>query len=1037
MICQTLRILPCCFILLAPLASLHAQSKPAADANAAAYEQYSTGNYQAAADAYAKILKDFPTDGIASGVQLQLALSYFFLGQFDQAQATLAKVATGPTVSPEVKQLADGLLPQILLAKAGALPATDPKRAAAYNEAVTKFGEYITKYPSAPDLENAIYGKAVAEFQVQKYADVIKDLEQNLQKFPQSSTIASSKNLLAITLATEGSKELGKGDSADKAKAFALYKRAIDQLQEIINKKQDIAIINEAQFQLGEILLNQAGFSPEAERPALYQKALDAFRAVAPKEQIIEWQQQTIQSFPEKRRQAILSKNENLRKQLDRDNERELKKLAELQAKPDQTATALLKMAEIFFQQGKNNQARVVLNHVNSFLKEEDDQKRALYFTTMTYALQNAADRAPALYNQFTSKYKGDALADNLPVVMGNMYLSLDKASDAIGYFDQSLAMYPNGRFVGLSVVSKASAEKRLGKVDDAMRTFQNFLAKNPPPEIGVIAQSELAGIYKDSQKWDEAIAAYKAVKDKYASTPQAVDADYWIGICTQAKGDNAVAAPLLDAFVKANPKNPLAPLALYAKGGAQIALGQKEEGIATLAAVAEQYPDSQPAPFTYFMRAQMRGQEGKADELIALMKQFIEKYPKDDKVYFAYDSIAQTAVNAGKVDEALTAYRDFAEKYPDSAQAGEAMYKAAELQRAKAEAIGRYGALNEEERTQWKTLVEGSISTAEEMIKKYPDSPAVALTLQTLLKAQRMLLGAELKKAPEIEPYFQSLADAAGTPAAKSKIIFALANYVSEQDADRALQLMDGAYKPEIVFSPQDIDFYGAALIQKKKLDEAAAVYKQLATHYPIPPNVPPNGAPQLVQEAQAIVLFGSGRIAQEQGQTADAGKLFEQLKALYPWSPKVLEADYGIAQSYHQQKKLAEATTLLTAIIRNPNASAELRAKAYLLGGDVMLEQSNEATDPKLKKEFLESAIDYYLKIAEFFAGVPKPAAEGLWKGGQLLEQQAAAATDPKFKAAQLGKAKGAYQQLLKEYPNSEFAPKAQERLTALGGQ
>lgn len=1035
MIRSILRLLPCCFLLLTPLVALHAQSKPAADAKAAADELYSAGNFQAAADAYAKILKDFPTDGIVSGVQIQLGFSQFFLGQFDQAQATLAKAVSGPPLSPELKQIVDSLLPQILLAKAGGMPASDPKRAAAYNEAIAKFTDYIAKNQQAPDLENAIYSKAVAEFSVQKYDDAVKDLELNLQKFPQSSTIASTRNLLAITLATQGSQELSKTGSADKAKAFALYKRAIEQLQDIINKKQDIAIINEAQFQLGEILLNQAGFSPEAERPALYQQALDAFRSVAPKEQIIQWQQQLIQGFPAKRLQAIQTKNEAARKQLDRDNERELKKLAELQAKPDQTATALLKMAEIYFQQGKNNQARVILDHVKTFLQQEEDKKRALYFTAMTYALQNAVDRAPGLYNEFTSKYKGDALADNLPVVMGSMYLNLDKPTDAVGYFDQSLALYPNGRFVGLSVVSKASAEKRLGKIDDAMRTFQSFLAKNPPAEIGVIAQSELASIYKDTQKWDEAIAAFKMVKDKYPGTPQAVDADYWIGVCTQQKNDPAGAIPILEAFAKANPKNPLAPLALYAKGTAQIALTQKAEGIATLASLADQYPDSQPAPFTFFMRAQLFGQDGKADELIALMKQFIEKYPKDDKVFFAYDSIAQTALNSGKTDEGLAAYREFAEKYPESPQAGDAMLKVAELQRAKAEAIGRYAALNEQERSLWKTLLDGSVSTSEEIIKKYPDSPALALNLQTLLNAQRMLLSAELKKAPDVEQYFQSLADSATTPAAKSKITFALANYVSEQDAVRALKLMNEAYKPEIIFSPQDMDFYGSALIKEKKLAEAKAVFEQLAKYYPIPPNVPPNGAPQIVQEAQAISLFGLGRVAQEQGDTAGAGKLFEQLKALYPWSPKVLEADYGIAQSFKSQGKLDEGTTLLTAIIRNPNGTAELRANAMLLGGDIMVEKMNQTTDPKLKTEFMEAAIDYYIKIAQFYAGVPKPAAEGLWKGAQLLEQQAAGITDPKLKATQLGKARAAYEQLTKDYPNSEYAPKAQERLGALG--
>ena len=100
-------------------------------------------------------------------------------------------------------------------------------------------------------------------------------------------------------------------------------------------------------------------------------------------------------------------------------------------------------------------------------------------------------------------------------------------------------------------------------------------------------------------------------------------------------------------------------------------------------------------------------------------------------------------------------------------------------------------------------------------------------------------------------------------------------------------------------------------------------------------------------------------------------------------------------------------------------------------------MLEKMKGATDQKEKDEFLAAAIDYFAKIAQFYGGVSIPAAEGLWQGGQLLEQQAGGATDPKFKAQQLGRAKAFYQQLVKDYPNSEYAPKAQEHLTALGGQ
>ncbi len=1042
------------FVLGAP--RMQAQSPAAAAANSAAYDTFSLGDYKAAAEAYEKLLKDYPTDAAVPGAQVQLAFSYYFLGQYDQALANLAKASALPVLSPEVKQITEILLPQILSTKASTMAATDAKRKTTFEDAIAKYTAYIDKYPKADDLESAIYGRALAQYQIQKYDEAVKDLELNLQKFPQSATIPTSRNLLAIALATQGSLELAKGDAADKAKAFAFYKRAADYLREIIGKKEDFALINEANYQLGEILLNQASYSPEGERAALYQEALNAFRAIVPKTEIIEAQKDKLKTFPALKRKALEARNAPLSKQLDKDNERELKKLADLEAKNDQTATAVLKMGEIFFQQQKNNEARVILSHIAPFLAADDDKKRALYFTAMTYAMQNVADKAPAEYTEFMSKYKGDPLADNLPVTLGLMYLGLNQPNDAIKYFDESIQLYPNGRLTNLATVQKATAQTLLKNYPDAEKTFKEFLAKNPPPEIGVVAQAGLANIYRATEKWDDAIAAFKTVIEKYPKTPQATEAEYWVAIATQQKGNLQIAQnqkeagvatvqsalPMLDAFVKANPKSPLAPLALYAKATGLISLGKKEEGITTLAEVAKEYPQSQPAPFTYFLRAQMYGQDGKADQVVELMKDFIKAYPKDDKVFFAYDSIGQTYINTGKLDDAIATYREFTQNYPDASQAPDAMLKVADLLRTRALNVGRYGALNETERSQWTTFLDSSIATAEELLKKYPDSAAVALDLQALLQAQQMLVGAELKKGPDVEKYFQDLADAAPSPGAKSKILFALANYVAQTDKARALQIMTDAYKPDIVYSPQDLDYYGLALVEQKKYDDAAAIFKKLADNYPLPPGVSPAQASGAVAEAQAIALFGLGRIAQEQGKTDEAGKLFEQLKALYPLSPKVNEANYGIAQSLRKQGKYDDALLLLDTINRAQGAqvTAATRAKAMLLGGYIMLDKVKVEPDAKNKSDFLGASVDYFMKIAQFYAAEKAIAAEGLWMGGQSLEQQAASVTDPKqqaFKTQQLGRAKAAYQQLLKDYPDSEFAPKAQERLTALGAQ
>ena len=76
---------------------------------------------------------------------------------------------------------------------------------------------------------------------------------------------------------------------------------------------------------------------------------------------------------------------------------------------------------------------------------------------------------------------------------------------------------------------------------------------------------------------------------------------------------------------------------------------------------------------------------------------------------------------------------------------------------------------------------------------------------------------------------------------------------------------------------------------------------------------------------------------------------------------------------------------------------------------------------------------ALDSYLKVASFYATSPD-APEGLWKGGQLLERQAGTLADPNTRATQLARARRAYDDLVKRYPNAPWAAQAKERLTAL---
>jgi TolA-binding protein len=1018
--------------------TLRAQSPAAAKDNEAAYDLLSNADYKGAADAYQGIITGYPTDILVQSATIQLGVCQFYLGEFDKALESLEKSKTGPTLSPEQTLMIDNLHAQILAAKGMSLPLTDEKRKGIFEQAIKSYTDFIAKYPKSSDVEGAAYGRALCEYQIADYEKAAADLRENIQKFSTSTTIESSKNLLAITLATQGGELLTK-EGGDQAAGLELLKQAEDLLGGIIKGKKDLALVNDANFQLGEILFMRAAFSPEADRKGVYEQSAAAYMAVLPKEDIVAMQEDKVKSYGPQKVAALRAKNIPLKNKLDKENERELKKLAEISAKPDQIAQALLKLGEIFFNAGRYNESRVVINHVGPFLTSDDDKMRALYYKTMGYVVQNAMDPALKGYEEFQGAYKGKPLAENLPFMIGNMILAQGDNAGSIRYFEESIQSYPEGRLSGLSVAQKAQAQLGLKQYDEALKTFQDSLQKNPSPEVGVVAQFGIANIYRDTSKWDEAIDAFKRTVEKYPGTPQALESSYWIGACTQQKGDNAAAIPLLEEFLKTNSDTPFTPLATFVLGNAQIAAGQNDVGVATLAKVAEQFPDSPPAPFTYFSRAQVFATTQKVDEINKLMREFIEKYPKDDKIYFAYNSIGQNSSSAGNIDQALATWREFVERYPEHPKAPSALVTISELLRASAERLAtNYTSLNEADRVKWKDAVDGSSTTIETLLAKYPQSSDVSSALQSFLSSQRMLIRSGLKDDAAVEAAFQTQADQATDPGARSKILFVLAGFIAEKDKPRALAKMSEAYNAQVVYGPKDLDVYGLALVDSGKLDEAQAVFEKLAADYPVPAGGAPNSGPPLVQEAQATSIFGKGRVAQQRGQTAEAGQFFQQLKIQFPWSPKVLEADYGIAQSLRSEKKPDEAMALLGGIIRAQNATAELRANSFLLYGHIMKDKMAAEADPKKKAENCGAAIDFFMKIPQFYSGVPGAAAEGLWEGGQLLEQQAATLTEeskPK-KSEQLARAKACYSQIVKDFPSDKNSEQAKQRLQALGG-
>ena len=940
----------------------------------------SEGKYAEAAASYEEIVTKYPTSQLVPEANLRAGSAHYSAGNYDKAAAIFKKVLDDKKAAPELAQLAASLLPQVSSAKAAKLK--DPERKLALEEAIKQFDQFLAKYPAGDEVESANYGKAMAFYQLGKYPDAATALQTNMQKFAASTTVLDSQYLLALTIATVASQTMQSAGGESK-KADVQFDEAERLLRDIVARRQNLAQTNDAQFQLGELLLARAGgVAGREKQSALFGRALEAYRSVLSKEAMIQLQQQYVASLTSAVSEA--AQNPPLQKKLRLQLEKEQQKLGEFKQRGDQTVTARIRSGQIYSQLGRHDETRVVMSYLDQAepAAEPEQKKLVLYYLARSYAAQKLTAKAEEKYNAFQASYKGDPIAQDLPLLMGAMFLSEDpKLKDpdkAMKYFEEAKQLYPDSKVGGAAVLMQAQAMMARKQFDEALKVLNDTLAKNPPKELAVDAEFFRAALYAQTGRKDEAIAAYKKVRDTYRGTPQAEQSHYQIGQLLSGTDAKAAVAEL-QSFITKFPASPLVPAAIFELGKAQAASGQPDAARATFKDLAAKHPKSAPAPYTFFERAKILNGSQQLDECLAVMREYTDKYSDNAALlYQAYDFIAQIHNSRLKTAEAVAAYEAFTEKHPQDPNAAEAVLKQSTLWKAYAESQGPYLAIDEKKRTEWRTGLEKSTAAAERVLENFPDSPAVALALKNLLAVQRLQQMVKLKSEADVEKYFGDLGvKFGGKPGTKAKIAFTLAAFLFEKDKAKAFHQMEGTYKADLRFAPEDLDLYGLALIDGKKFDEAIKVYEKLAADYPLPAA---GTAPRDVQEAQAIALAGLGKAMQEKGDIAGGAAKFAELEKLYPWSPKMLEVNYGRARELHDKKQDDDAMKRLREVIMAQRAPADLRAKAMLLLGRIH-EDNGRFTE----------AIDNYVMISVLYNAIQKVSAEGLWRGGQLLERQA----------------------------------------------
>lgn len=995
---------------------------------------FDQGRYADAVNQYNALLKGYPNSEYALEASFRLAYANFFLGQYQPAADGLRKLLASPLASPELKEGAGALLPQVLIQQASALPPEDATRPAAFEAAIKEYDNFTGGFPRSATLETAIYGRAVAEFQIERLSAAIEDLRKNLAAFPRSESILDSEFLLAVTLARQASESTSTEAKAAvpgaREAAAKSYEEAQKLLTDVVTKRTDLALANDAQFQLGEVIsARAAGLPPGPARNALFDQALAAYRAVEPKPPMIAAQTARITRLRETRlaeaRKGAAADRGALARLGDRLT-REQGKLADLNAKPDPVLAARIRSGGVFFQLERYDETRVLMNALLPSATQADDQKAVLFYLAQSYINQKNIDKAVAAYNDFQSHFKGDPIAEGLPLAMGNMYLAAAQPDGARAeqYYDEFEKLYPRSNQRETVLLQRASSSASLGRYDEALAALDKFMAGNPKRELAAAAESVRASVQRSKRDLPGSLATYKKVRDTYAGLPLADEAAFWVGWTELQTADNTNALTDLKAFVTKFPQNQLTPTALVTLAQAQERTGAKDAALATLADVTTRFPDSPAATDAYFQRANIFLTDKKFDDLSRTLRDFVAKNPASERAYDAFSTIAGVQLQTKHPDEAAAAYEEFIKRQPQSPKAPEALAKLAALHLRSAREMGSYIVLGAPQRETWKAALNKSVDASERQLAAYPEAPATALGLQTLLDCQRLLTDAKVKTDDELDAYFKGLSDKyKDQPAARSRILLGLATLTAPKDPAKALAEMQEAYDPKVVYSPGDIDQY-TQLLLKSDPKAAEAVLQKLGRDYPNPPGVAPAQAPLDVQEAQALMLYGRGLAAEAAGDKAKQQEAFRDLKKFYPQSSKVSDANLGLAEGLVATGKGEEALPLLSDVARSAKAPLETKAKGMLLFARIQVAKGSAPT-----------AIDTFLKLAAFYPTTPQ-APEALWEGAQALEKQAATlgdtptAANPATKSSQLIRARKAYQDIVMKYPSSKWVEQAKDR-------
>jgi len=977
--------------------------------------------YADAAQSFDSIITGYPLTPNIDDVRIRAGFSYLHAGKYPEAIDRLSKEAAA-SAKPAYRSTA--LYFTALAQFSEAQKNTDQTAAAKqFGDAAATLTTLIN-IGATPDnkgyLEQATYYRALAAYLKSDYAGAEKDLLLVIQQFPSSLTLPDYWLRLGSTYAVETNQAVSSKQSPGAITAIA--QKALDAFDHVSRDPNALVQANDANMSKAEILFLVAQL--DASSTDGYAKALDAFRLVKRKADMIPLQQQRLDQLKKQSQAQLQTSGASFANDASLLIEREENRLKDLQdtTSPDPIIQALIRMAECYVMMKQPDEARTILHRLIAHATLTADQQQEVDFQVLySYVLGGQIDQANKALDAYLGKHSGDPQASSISYQIAAKLLDRKDYAGALDQANRSIKDFPNGKYVGDAISLKAQALNRLGRIQESDSVISDYLKANPTSPVAnqmFLTKAQSEGSRSD---FNAALADYKAVRDNASANKDlhaAADAGY-IQTLNSMKQYDAVIAEAKN-FQTQYPDSKAMPSVLLFNA---LALDQKHDpgAIAALQDVARKYPQDEASPFALFFVVNIYERANNVPGMIQASADLGKAFPTAyNFLVQAADAVSTVLIKQKKFTDAIALYQPLVNA-PKADVAAAANNKIGSVWLAAAKSMGYYQSMQQPTRDD----AEKKLSSGEQAylmtLKNSPDQiGAVGDAFEGLVNAAKQRRSWGLLKDPDLEGYFTKIGADLTSPDMQARLEMAKAGlvFVMKDGAKQYPAALDRYRKvissnPSLRLTRQETDQYGELLLTAKDYATAEKIYNDLLS-----------SADPGDQVTLADANYGLGATALGQNDLAKAKSYFVKVG---PWNPHIADASYGIALADEQGQgaELDEAQKLYAALMQNSQAGVALQAKA-MLGYGRVLEKTGHCIVPTTPGT-TEFGIHYYQQPNLLFGpAAPEASAEGLYYAGQALD-----------KAGHKPDARKSYDDLIKTYSATapDWAAKAQTAEATLG--